>query len=78
VPRRVPQTMELPGIDEPRNGDGSSPTPDFTRLLGEATASYLRRDLARTEQLLQECLVLRPGDKRVLQNLERVRRKKSP
>jgi hypothetical protein len=58
--------------------EGPSPTPDFTRLMGQATASYLRRDLARTEELLQECLALRPGDKRVLQNLERVRRKKSP
>ncbi len=72
--RRVSQTMELPGIDE----DGPKPTPDFTRLMEEATASYLRRDLARTEELLQQCLALRPGDKRVLQNLERVRRKKSP
>jgi hypothetical protein len=65
--------MELPGIDE----DGPIPTADFTQLMEEATASYLRRDLARTEELLQQCLVLRPGDKRVLHNLERVRRKKS-
>jgi hypothetical protein len=101
TPRRVSQTMELPGIDEPRGGvnrpavpseppadgkigslsiddDGPSPTHDFTRLMEQATASYLRRDLARTEELLQQCLALRPGDKRVLQNLERVRRKKSP
>jgi len=73
TPRRVSQTMELPGLDE----DGPAPTPDFTRLMEQATASYLRRDLARTEELLQQCLALRPGDKRVLQNLERVRRKKS-
>jgi len=105
TPRRVSQTMELPGIDELRDaarggvnrpalpgeppadgkisplwidGDGPSPTPDFTRLMEEATASYLRRDLARTEALLQQCLALRPGDKRVVQNLERVQRKKSP
>lgn len=75
-PRRVSQTMELPGpgIEE----DGPSPPPGFARLMEEATASYLRRDLARTEELLQQCLALRPSDKRVLQNLERVRRKKSP
>jgi hypothetical protein len=73
-PLRVSQTMELPGIDE----DEPSPSPDFTRLIEQATASYLRRDLACTEDLLQQCLALRPGDKRVLQNLERVRRKKSP
>jgi len=45
-------------------------------MMEEATACYLRRDLARTEELLQQCLALRPGDRRVLQNLERVRRKK--
>jgi Domain of unknown function (DUF4388) len=79
TPRRVSQTMELPGIDEPRDATrGGGNRPDFTRLMAEATASYLRRDLARTEELLQQCLALRPGDRRVLQNLERVRRKKSP
>ncbi|HRC54790.1 MAG TPA: DUF4388 domain-containing protein [Kofleriaceae bacterium] len=51
---------------------------DVTNLLQEATACYLRRDLARAEALLQKCLELRPGDKRALQNLERIRRKKSP
>src|SRR4051794_35932537 len=45
TPRRVPQTMELPRIDEPRE------PPDFTHLMEQATASYLRRDLARTEEL---------------------------
>jgi hypothetical protein len=72
--RRVSQTMELTGVD-----DGSpGPAPDFTCLMEQATASYLRRDLARTEELLRQCLALRPGDRRVLHNLERVRRKKSP
>ena len=72
---RVSQTMELPGIGElDRDRSG----PDIAGLLEEATACYLRRDLARTEELLQQCLALRPGDRRVLQNLERVRRKKSP
>jgi Domain of unknown function (DUF4388) len=50
---------------------------DVTNLLQEATACYLRRDLARAESLLLRCLELRPGDKRALQNLERIRRKKS-
>jgi hypothetical protein len=67
-----------PVIHDDDDDDGPSPTPDFTRLLAEATASYLRRDLPRTEELLRHCLTLRPGDRRVLQNLERVRRKKSP
>jgi hypothetical protein len=53
-------------------------TPDITALLEEATSCYLRRDLARAEAVLQQCLVLRPGDKHALQNLERIRRKKTP
>jgi uncharacterized protein DUF4388 len=56
----------------------SAPHPDIAALLAEATTHYLRRDLARAEEILQQCLALRPGDKRVLQNLERIRRKKSP
>jgi hypothetical protein len=50
---------------------------DISSLLEEATACYLRRDLVRAEALLQQCLVLDPGDKRALQNLERIRRKKT-
>lgn len=50
---------------------------DISSLLEEATACYLRRDLVRAEALLQQCLVLHPGDKRALQNLERIRRKKT-
>lgn len=69
-------------IDDRTTGatnDGSSaPHPEIAGMLAEATACYLRRDLARAEEILQTCLALRPGDKRVLQNLERIRRKKSP
>jgi hypothetical protein len=50
---------------------------DVSSLLEEATACYLRRDLVRAEALLQQFLVLHPGDKRALQNLERIRRKKT-
>jgi hypothetical protein len=65
-------------IDDRASGGFSAPHPDIADKLAEATAHYLRRDLARAEEILQECLALRPGDKRVLQNLERIRRKKSP
>ncbi|MEZ4363532.1 MAG: DUF4388 domain-containing protein [Kofleriaceae bacterium] len=51
---------------------------DVTNLLQEATACYLRRDLDRAESLLLRCLELRPGDRRATQNLDRIRRKKSP
>ncbi|HET9624506.1 MAG TPA: DUF4388 domain-containing protein [Kofleriaceae bacterium] len=61
------------------NDFGGEPAhPEIADKLAEATSYYLRRDLARAEEILQECLALRPGDKRVLQNLERIRRKKSP
>lgn len=52
--------------------------PDLSELLAQATACYLRRDLARAEELLHQYLALRPNDKRALQNLECIRRKKSP
>ena len=78
-PSRVSQTFELLEL-ELTPPTPSPPTavsqPDITCLLEEATACYLRRDLERTEEILQRCLAMRPGDKRVLQNLERVRRKK--
>lgn len=80
-PGRGAQTIELFGIDEPTPApppasSHSHSHPDITGLLEEATACYLRRDLARTEEILQRCLAMRPGDRRVLQNLERVRRKR--
>ena len=65
-------------IDDRASAGMSAPHPDIADKLAEATAHYLRRDLARAEEILQECLALRPDDKRVLQNLERIRRKKSP
>jgi len=82
-PTRLSYTVELTGV-EPSPGDpaGEATSTDaafeheFEQMMEEATACYLRRDLARTEELLQQCLALRPGDRRVLQNLERVRRKK--
>lgn len=79
-------TMDVTELDEETGSiiarledrpNAATSQPDITHLLEEATACYLRRDRARAEELLQQCLVLRPGDKRVLQNLERVRRKKS-
>lgn len=65
-------------LDDRASGGFSAPHPDIADKLADATAHYLRRDLARAEEILQECLALRPNDKRVLQNLERIRRKKSP
>lgn len=65
-----------PPSSPPSSGAADSTADDVMHLLQEATACYLRRDLARAEALLQKCLELRPGDKRALQNLDRIRRKK--
>ena len=57
-------------------------TPDeieFADSLERATASYLRREFDEALRLLERCLVLRPDDKRILQNIERItRRRNSP
>ncbi|HEX2690770.1 MAG TPA: DUF4388 domain-containing protein [Kofleriaceae bacterium] len=81
VPSSGPITISTGVVTEPANERASAglsaPHPDIAALLAEATTHYLRRDLARAEEILQQCLALRPGDRRVLQNLERIRRKKS-
>jgi hypothetical protein len=68
-----PATSSMPAAS---TGSTGSIADDVMNLMQEATACYLRRDLARAEALLQKCLELRPGDKRALQNLDRIRRKK--
>jgi Domain of unknown function (DUF4388) len=84
LPTTPPPLSAAPPPTTPPPIAASSPAPastdstadDVMNLLQEATACYLRRDLARAEALLQKCLELRPGDKRALQNLDRIRRKK--
>lgn len=52
---------------------------EFADSLERATASYLRREFDEALRLLERCLVLRPDDKRILQNIERItRRRNSP
>jgi hypothetical protein len=48
--------------------------PDFDALFRQATQAYVRRDRARAQDLFEQCQALRPGDARVLHNLERLRR----
>ena len=92
VPASVPRSVStcVPVMDSPYgassgtvvaavvddHASAGSMQSDISSLLEEATACYLRRDLVRAEAVLQQCLVLHPGDKRALQNLERIRRKK--
>lgn len=71
-----PATQSAPSASSAPAASTDSTAEDVMNLLQEATACYLRRDLARAEALLQKCLELRPGDKRALQNLDRIRRKK--
>lgn len=71
-----PAPQSAPSASSAPAASTDSTAEDVMNLLQEATACYLRRDLARAEALLQKCLELRPGDKRALQNLDRIRRKK--
>lgn len=74
VAATAPAPVALPAATPPP----ASAPPDISELLAEATACYLRRDVGRAQALLEQCLALAPGDRRVLQNLDRIRRKNSP
>lgn len=73
-PRLIPPAPPAPIVPQR--------TPDeieFSDSLERATASYLRREFDEALRLLERCLVLRPDDKRILQNIERItRRRNSP
>lgn len=45
------------------------------RLLKEATEAYLKRDYGEALRLFNECLVLRPGDRKILHNIERLKKR---
>jgi hypothetical protein len=45
------------------------------RLLKEATEAYLKRDYGEALRLFSECLVLRPGDRKILHNIERLKKR---
>ncbi|MEZ4372157.1 MAG: tetratricopeptide repeat protein [Polyangiaceae bacterium] len=49
-----------------------APAPSFDALFHQATEAYIRRDYERALRLFEACRQLRPGDSRVLHNLERV------
>jgi hypothetical protein len=65
-PDLSPGRISSPGkADEPLSEDES--------LARGATEAYLRRDYAEALRLFELCLVLRPGDRRILHNIERLR-----
>jgi len=45
------------------------------RLLKEATEAYLKRDYGEALRLFNACLVLRPGDRKILHNIERLKKR---
>lgn len=47
----------------------------FDALVQQATAAYLRRDYAEALRCFEECLALRPGDRQVLHNIERLKKR---
>lgn len=57
---------------------GAPEEAEFSRTMQDATTAYLRRDFEHAARLLERCLELRPNDKRTLQNLERINRRRSP
>lgn len=48
------------------------PAPAFSDLYRDAVSAYVHRDYARALTLFDECLALRPGDRAVRHNLERL------
>ena len=74
-PRLIPAAVPPPPVVPLRTPDEI----EFADSLERATASYLRREFDEALRLLERCLVLRPDDKRILQNIERItRRRNSP
>lgn len=49
------------------------PASGYETLLRAATEAYLRRDYGEALQLFEACLALRPGDRSILHNIERLR-----
>lgn len=49
----------------------------FEQLFSDGTQAYLRRDYAKALGCFEECLSLRPMDKRVAHNIERLRERVS-
>lgn len=49
----------------------------FEALFRKGTQAYLKHDFATAKEAFEECLGLRPNDRRVLHNLERLRNRNS-
>ncbi len=67
------------GDSFPREAEPApEPAPEvdgYAQLFSEATTAYLVRDLKRAEELFEQCHRERPEDRRVLHNLNALRRK---
>ncbi|HEX4965455.1 MAG TPA: hypothetical protein VF173_31885 [Thermoanaerobaculia bacterium] len=55
-------------------GTADDPQQRFDSMLHTAMAAFFQRDYPRARVFLERCLELRPGDSRVLRNLESIRR----
>jgi hypothetical protein len=70
-----------PSEPSPPSGDAAppgvaEPAPDFDALFRSGTERYLARDYAEAERLFGCCHALRPEDRRVLHNIERLAKRK--
>ena len=65
--------------DLPSTEDLENPRSDLATaiLFSDGTQAYLRRDYAKALGCFEECLTLRPMDKRVAHNIERLRERVS-
>ena len=78
----LPSSGRISAPDLPASGristpgkaaDEREPESPYEIHTREATEAYLRRDYAEALRLFELCLVIRPGDRRILHNIERLR-----
>jgi tetratricopeptide (TPR) repeat protein len=84
VPASAPVIAPRTVVHEPA-APAASPSPaplaaedPFDVLFREATEAYLRRDYTRAIDLFSRCQALRPEDRRVQHNLQRLQSRRSP
>lgn len=82
VSHRSVTALSLPPDVVPTSGEftlsGTTPsdraaTEQFEQTFRQGTQAYLRHDFQQALEAFEHCLRLRPGDRRVLHNLERLR-----
>lgn len=73
----APPTPRSPRDTAPTLPEGVAPPQGslVDQLQQQATDAYLRRDFSEALRLFTECLALRPGDRHILHNIERLKKR---